>query len=184
MASDFEALCEVVREQVGDDTIAWGMFRVADSAKDSPRRVVWIPADFRCEQPYEANPIRHSDSGALGDTLLVDRTTVICIITGVDFEDACLIRRQVLNACRVSLGTSSIPLDGEYVTEQEGQSGYLWGGAAKIVQRFDWMINVPRVAPYMAPDGSGYEVIVTQIDQTNEIQTDAPAVTEDTFSIT
>ena len=182
MASDFEALCEVVREQVGDDTIAWGMFRVDDSRKDSPRRVVWIPADFRCETVPAFQ--RSVDGGGMGDTLLVDRTTVLCIITGVDFEDACLIRRQVLNACKFALGTSSVPLDGEYVTEQEGQSGYLWGGAAKIVQRFDWMINVPRILPGGPMDGSGYEVVVTQIDQTNEIQADAPAVTEDTFSIT
>lgn len=162
MSSDFEVLTEIVREQMGDDTIAFGIFRVAESRQASTRRVVWIPTAFRCEGVLEANALRDYDSGELGDTLLVDRLLVECHINGDSFEDACAIRRSVLNACRIALGTSSQAVDGEYVTEQEGKSGYVWGGRAKIVQRFEWAMNIAK------PDTES--VVVIEIDQTSELQ--------------
>jgi hypothetical protein len=163
MASPFEVLTECVREQLADDTIAWGIFRIEDSRKDAPRRVVWIPTDFHCEPVLQANPLRDSETGELGDSLLTDRLMVECNITGLDFEDGCLIRTKILNACRNALGISSHPIDGAYVTEQQGHSGYLWGGAVKIVQRFEWLINVPKADSYFAR--------VDEIDQTSELIT-------------
>lgn len=162
MASDFEVLTEIVREQLNDETIAWGIFRIAESQKAATRRVVWIPTEFRCEGVLEANSLRDFDTGELGDTLLVDRLFVECHINGDDFEDACAIRRGVLNACRIAMGTSSQPMDGTYVTEQQGQSGYVWGGRAKIIQRFEWMMNIAK------PDTQS--VVVIEIDQTSELQ--------------
>lgn len=162
MASDFEVLTECVREQLADDTIAWGIFRVAESLKDSPRRVVWVPTEFDCEPVEMANPLRDSETDELGDTLLTDRVMVECHISGRDFEDACLIRRQVLNACRQALGLSSRPLGGSYQTELEGHGGYMWGGTSKVIQHFHWMINVPK------PDQPS--AIVETIEQTSELQ--------------
>lgn len=183
MASDFEVLVDLVRQQMGDDTVAWGVFRVAASQKDSPRRVVWIPTDFRCEGVQSAPLIRHSESGADGDVLLTMRVNVECEISGVDFEDACLIHRYVLNSVRRRFGTSSTAIDGAFVTEQQGHSGYLWGGAAKIVQRFLWTLNVPRVNEDTDVEGSNLSVVVEHIEQTGELQADAPAVSEETLFI-
>lgn len=177
VASDFEILTDVVREQLADDTIAWGVFRVADSEKDSPRRVVWVPTHFKCEGPMQANAIHDADTGELGDTLLTDRLLVECNISGVDFEDGCKIRSQVLNAVREAFGTSSIALDGEYRTEMPGHSGVMWGGAVKIVQRFEWMINVPKTNGL---DGSGSgSVKVVEIDLTDELQSSTGSTATD-----
>ena len=122
-----------------------------------------------------SNPRRDADTGELGDTLLTDRLMVECHITGVDFEDGCAIRHQILNACRRALGVSSEAADGAYVTEQQGHSGYMWAGAVKIVQRFVWSMNVPKT--------DGYIARVDEIDQTSELQADAPAVSEELLVI-
>lgn len=162
MPSDFEVLVECVRVALGDSTIAWGVFRVAESLKDSQRRVVWVPTQFDCEPVSMFNPIVDHETGELGDTLVTDRTTVECHITGIDFADACSIRRQVLNAVTNALATSSTPLGGAYMSELEGESGYMWGAQAKIVQHFNWMINVSKP--------SGYVTTVREIDMTDELQ--------------
>jgi len=175
VASDFEKLTEVVREQVADSTISWGIFRVADSQQDSPRRVVWVPTEFSCEGVEYANPIRNVDTNELQDTLLTDRTYVECHIYGADFEDACLIRRKVLNAVRVVFGTSCKATRGAYQTELEGHSGYMWGGASKIIQLFEWMINVPM--PETIP------VVVENIEMKTALQPGDPPGTEETLII-
>lgn len=163
MASDFEVLTECVRVALADDTIAFGIFRVAESLKDSQRRVVWIPTTFDCEPIEYFNPVRDGETGEMGDSLLTDRVVVECHISGLDFNDACVIRRQVLNACQVALANSSEPLGGAYQSELEGHGGYMWGGASKIIQHFHWMINVAK------PDNA--HTIVREIDQTDELQT-------------
>lgn len=175
MASDFEVLTQIVREQVADSTISWGIFRVADELKDSPRRVVWVPTEFVCEGVEYANPIRDVDSNELQDTLLTDRTYVECHIYGQDFEDACLIRRKVLNAVRVVFGTSCKATRGAYQTELEDHAGYMWGGASKIIQLFEWMINVPMPETI--------SVVVENIELKAELQADSPTVTEETLII-
>lgn len=175
MASDFETLTDVVREQVADPTIAWGVFRVAESLKDSPRRVVWVPTVFDCEPVEVANPIRNYDTHELEDILLTDRVVVECHIYGIDFEDAIAIRRKVLNATRTAFGNSSTPTRGAYQTELEGHSGYMWGGASKIIQEFHWMINVAK------PDTT--TVVVESIELTAALQPGDPPGTEETLTI-
>lgn len=174
VASSFEVLTECVREQLADETIAWGIFRVAESQKDSPRRVVWIPIGGQCTGVMMTNPLRDSETDELGDSLQTDRTMVECHITGNDFEDACNIRVQVLNAARQALRTSSVATHVDYVTEQDGHSGHMWGGQAKIVQMFEWQINVPK------PDQ--FKATVIEIDQTSELQN--IAATDELLTIT
>lgn len=175
MASDFEILTEVVRQQVADPTIAWGIFRVAESQQDSSRRVVWIPTDFVCEEVGQANPLRNFDTGQLEDILLTDRTMVECHIYGLDFEDACAIRRKVLYAADVALANSSTAISGAYQTELEGHAGHMWGGASKIIQVFRWMLNVAK------PDTTS--VVVETIELTAAVQPGSPPGTVETLII-
>lgn len=168
-------MTEIVREQVADPTIAWGVFRVAESQNDSPRRVVWVPTDFTCEGIEYANPLRNADSGELQDILLTDRLLVECHIYGQDFEDACVIRRKVLNAVKTAFHASSEAISGVYQTEVEGHSGYMWGGASKIIQVFRWMMNVAK------PETTS--VVVTSIELTAALQPGDPPGTEETLII-
>lgn len=160
MASDFEVLVECVQNAMSDDTIAFGVFRVSESKKDFPRRVVWIPTEFTCQPVMMANPLIDADN-EYGDTLFTDFIMVECQISGIDFEDACLIRRKVCNAVRTAMALSSRAVDGVYATEMEGNSGVMFAGKSKIIQRFEWQINVPK------PDET--PVTVTQIEQTSEL---------------
>lgn len=175
MASDFEILTEVVRQQIADPTIAWGLFRVAESQQDSPRRVVWIPTEFMCVPVGQANPLRNYDTHELEDILITDQVAVECHIYGLDFEDAIAIRRKVLNAVRVAFGNSSTPIRGAYQTELEGHSGHMWGGASKIIQEFHWMINVAK------PDTTS--VVVESIELTAALQPGSPPGTVETLII-
>lgn len=175
MASDFELLTEVVRQQIADPTIAWGLFRVAEAMQDSPRRVVWVPTEFDCQPVEYANPLRNFDTQELEDILVTDRVLVECHIYGLDFEDAIAIRRKVLNATRIAMGTSSKPLGGAYQTQLEGHAGHMWGGASKIVQMFHWMINVAK------PDITS--VVVESIELTAALQPGDPPGTEETLII-
>lgn len=175
MASDFEVLVDLVHNAINDEMIAHGVFRVAESKKDAPRRVVWIPTEFSCQQVLMANPLFDADDGSMGDTLFTDFVTVECQIMGVDFEDACYIRRQVCNAVRQVMQTSSRAVGGAYQTELSGHSGHMWGGQAKIVQVFTWEINVPK------PDQA--QVTVREIDQTNSLTQDGVTSTDETLTI-
>lgn len=175
MASDFEVLTDIVREQLADPTIAWGIFRVAEPMHDSPRRVVWVPTTFVCDGIEYANPIPHSVTGQLRDALIVDRTTVECHIYGTDFEDACLIRRKVLNAVEAVLKTSSTATRGAYQTELEDHAGFMWGEQSKIIQEFHWMMNV------MKSDGN--ERVVESIELTAALQPGGSPGTEETLII-
>lgn len=162
MASDFEVLVDLVREQLNDDTISWGVFRVDETKKEGRRRVVWIPTEFRCITVQQANPMHDFDTGELSDIMLSDRLTVECHISGADFEDACEIRRNIINATWNVMHMSSDPIDGQYVTEMPGQAGHTWAGATKIIQRFEWILNVAK------PDQESVEIV--EIEQTTELQ--------------
>lgn len=161
MAADFPVLVDCVKNAMSDDSIAHGIFRIAESERSFPRRVVWIPTTFTCKPVLYANSIRDADSGELADILFTDFLTVECHVSGVDFEDADLIRRAVCNAVRQVFGTSSKPTGGAYVTEQAGNSGVMFAGKSKILQLFEWEINVPR------PDSA--TAIVTRIEQTTKL---------------
>lgn len=161
MAADFPVLVDCVKNAMSDDTITHGVFRIAETEKSSPRRVVWVPTTFTCKPVLYANSIRDADTGELADILFTDFLTVECHVSGNDFEDADLIRRAVCNAVRQVFHTSSKPTGGVYVTEQTNHSGLMWGGKSKILQLFEWEINVPR------PDHG--KAIVTTIEQTSEL---------------
>jgi hypothetical protein len=178
MASDFETLVDAVRTALADDTIDFGLFRLAEAEKASPRRVVWIPTDFHCEPPMMANSLIDSDSGEIGDTMFTDFLSVECHIVGVDFADCCAIRVQVVNAVHTALGTASRAQDGAYITEQQGQAGLLWGGRAKCMQRFTWRMNVTRLHP-----GAG-QVRVTKIEIPPGIQPDGSVGPSDSLVTT
>jgi hypothetical protein len=149
--SDFEILVEAVRVALADDTLEFGLFRLAESERTSVRRVVWIPTEFNCEPVMQANTLIDGDTGEIGEVLFTDYVTVECHISGADFGDAARTRVQVCNAVRNALGLASMPIDGAYQTELSGHSGVMWGGMAKIIQRFRWKMNVSR----LQPGGSG-----------------------------
>lgn len=143
--SDFERLVLLVRDAIADDTIEFGVFRTAESEHASLRRVVWIPTEFNCEPVAQTNPLYDPLTGEPGDTLHTDAVTVECQISGRNFADACVIRRQVCNAVNEVFRTSSQAADGVYQTEVYGSSGIMWGGNSKIIQRFVWMMNVGKL---------------------------------------
>ena len=178
MASDFETLIAAVKTALADDTIEFGLFRLADYERGGPRRVVWIPTEFHIEPPLMANALIDGDSGEIGDTMFTDFLTVECHCVGVDFGDVCQVRLQVVNAVRDALGTSSRALDGHYQTELAGQAGILWGGAARVLQRFQWRMNVARLHP-----GAG-QVRVTKIEIPPGIQPDGSVGPSDSLLTT
>lgn len=165
MASDFEVLVEAVHARLVDSSISWGLFRTAQSTHDQLRTVVWIPTTFQSVPVKYSNPMTDPDTGAIVDVLSVDSIVVECQITGTTFEDACLIRVQVLNAAHLALGKASAAIGGAYVTELQGESGYTWAGAAKIVQHFTWMLNVLKIDPT-----AGGQIVVEHIQVTDELR--------------
>lgn len=154
---------------MSDDTIAHGIFRLSVTENSHPRRVIWVPTTFSCKPVLYANPTVDADTGALVDILFTDFLTVECHVSGIDFEDADLIRRKVCNAVRQVFATSSKPVGGAYVTEQTGHSGLMWGGKSKILQIFEWEINVPRPETGVAT--------VETIEQTSEVGTTTELLT-------
>lgn len=145
MASDFEVLVGVIHVAFNDPSIEWGIFRVEESANSITRTVLWVPTTFKTEAPKYSSPSIDPDTGMPVQIGYQDFLTVECQITGTTFEDACNTRARVLTAVRIALGTASTPTTGAYMTELEGKSGHLWGGACLIVQHFVWQMNVELV---------------------------------------
>jgi hypothetical protein len=176
VASDFETLVTLVETTLGDDSIAFGVFRLAESRKDAVRKTIWIPTEFICRPVLMSNPLIDADTGEMGDSLFTDFLTVECQISGTNFEDACDIRKKICNAVRRAMGVSSIPTNGVYQTEMSGHSSVMWNSYAKIVQLFEWQINVPKTETY--------STVVTTIDQAGDLTLDGVTSTEELLTIT
>lgn len=160
MASDFSTLVDQIGTALGDNTIEFHKLRLAQPQAAGSRRVVWIPTTFRCGGVIPSNP-QLNDADERVFTLSTDMQTVEAHIVGESFDDVCAIRVKVLNAVRVALQTGSKPIDGEYVTQLEHGAANMFGGREKIVQRFQWTMNVVREVEETAA--------ITAIDQDNAL---------------
>lgn len=143
--SEFEQWVNAIHNTLADDTIEFGLFNVAAESIGALRRVIWIPTTFKCDNNRNATFGTTSNG-----TMATDELFVECHITGADFTDTCALRTAVMNATRKTLGTYSRPVDGKYFAEVQEDDTLLWGGAAKVVQRFAWHMDVPEVNVFTA----------------------------------
>jgi hypothetical protein len=135
--SNIEVVLRAIHETLGDDTIAAGLFNLADGSVGAGRRVLWVPTRFICDNNKQAT--------LHGGNLFTESLAIEAHIYGDSFADACTIRLQLLNASRKTLGTGQIAVDGLYKSEITEEGAVLWSNLAHIVQRFTWNMNAPIV---------------------------------------
>jgi len=135
--SDIEVVLRGIHEALGDDTIAAGLFNLADGSVGAGRRVLWVPTRFICDNNKKAT--------LHGSNLFTESLAIEAHIYGDSFADACAIRLQLLNASRKTLGTGQTAVDGVYKSEITDDGAILWSTLAHIVQRFNWNMNAPIV---------------------------------------
>lgn len=148
--SAIEQLIRAVHETLADETVAIGLYSIAEGDVGMSRKVVWVPTRFICDNNKRAT---------LSGTSLFTETLVIeCFLYGESFEDACELRDRVLNAVRNTMGTGSTAVDGVYAFEKLEDGSLVWSDVAYIAQRFHWNVFVPRI------EDTSYPVRVKSID--------------------
>jgi hypothetical protein len=77
---------------------------------------------------------------------LADATVIVtAIICGTDDAYTELLWYGVMNAVRDVFGMSPLLFGAaSFMTQQEGNAGYIHAGAEVVLQEFNWSITVPR----------------------------------------
>ena len=128
---------------IGHD--AWRIGRIEAQQHKAPPYVAWIRGLTTLRKPSSAGP-RQSEGQSVD--VLADATQIVtAIICGRDEQEAEIIWTAVLNTVRDVFGPNPrVELLGTatWMTQEEGNSGYIHAGAEVVLQEFNWSIAIPR----------------------------------------
>lgn len=156
MASDFEIIVDAIHVALNEPTVIKGLFRLKNTyageadgvinEHSQVRRITWIPTDFQSIPLKRTNPIRDQVTGESAHVLMQEIWSVEAHIVGLSFEDMEAVRVRLLMAVRQVFGIESVANGGLWVTQEREVAAHMYGGFEKVIQRFEWTVNVRELS--------------------------------------
>jgi hypothetical protein len=122
---------------------AWRIGRVEATNVKAPPYIAWIRGTASFRTPPKANP--KQAEGQSVDPLAELVQPVSAIICGRDEAETELLWYAALNTVRDVFGMNpQIFGAADWMTQAEGNAGYIHAGAEVVIQTFTWSLVVPR----------------------------------------
>jgi len=133
-------------ERIGAESIEvpeWRIGRIEALEHKRPPYIAWIRGSVLHRPPTKPSSVQAD--GQSVDRLVDMQQLVTAIICGSDEHSTEQIWYAALNAVRDALGGINPQLYGPatWMTQEEGNAGYIHAGAEVVVQEFNWSLIVP-----------------------------------------